>query len=230
MPELNPFKKEFLKEVFDQKGDFSSKEKVIKLIKDSNVPILGSGIQCVVVEHPSKKEKVVSINYENLSPLGAKDVYYSSKILHILFPHNFPKVFFTSAKQEKEELNGTIREKIVGENFADQNNSNRLKPDNFYPFEKVRKELQTLKLKPYYLPYVIDEKLENFIGTKNNEYYVDTAYLGYFIKMQEVDEKITNIEAISEYMRKNKYSESDITVVISALERLKELYKDNPEQ
>lgn len=222
MPELNPFKKEFLKEVSNQKGEFDTRERMIKFIENSNVKKLGSGSECIVIEHPTNKGKVVAINYENLKPLKAKDIYYSSKICNTLFPYNFPKIYSASAKENEDEFNGTIKEKVAGRIIAHGDE----KEGSPHPFSNIKKEIALLKQDPYNLPIEFDGNLGNFFEAKNSTFYVDTLSMGSTIKYYQEQGKTINTEEIVKYMNEKKYKESDIKTVISSIERLKELYKD----
>jgi hypothetical protein len=223
MPEINPFNKNILQEISHQKERPDVKEKITGVINDLDIPVVGSGTSSIVVEHPFNKEKVVSVNYENMNELHAKDIYYSSKIYNTLFPHNFPKIHFASAEQNSEKLNGTIREKVQGEVIA-----NTSKEKNLHPFGSIRGEIHTLSDEPYNLPIGLDGTIGNFIENDNATYYVDTLSVGSIMKEREKNKtKQINIEAIRNYMMDKKYSTTDIKTVSSSLERLQQLYNEH---
>ncbi len=222
MPEINPLNKNFIKEISRQKNEVNSREKIKNAIEDLDVPVIGSGSTCIAIEHPSDKEKVVTVNYKNMDELRAKDIYYSSKVYNTLFPNNFPQIYFSSAEQNDEKLNGTVREKIQGDVIIDTS-----KEKNSHPFGDVRREILILAGEPYNLPVGLDGTVGNMIENHNGTYYIDTLSVGSIMSSRDQDKtKKINIEGIKDYMINKKYSESDIQIVISSLKRLQALYKN----
>ena len=258
MPEINPFKEaNFLKTISkekDKKEILPNSNNYDKIAEDFGIKKLGLGNECFVVDDPESKEKVIAINHRNLSPEDAKDVYYSAKIWSTLFPHNFPKIYSASADTQSDEFNGTVREKIHGKTLYEQNYdyARMMDPDikekmglvsivknikNYilnkktetqFPFSSALSEMKILSAKPYNLPFFIDINGKNFIKNDDgDEYYVDTIKMGDGIKTAKLD---INVDAIKEYMKEKKYTDSDILRVSNAVERLTTLFKDLPEK
>jgi hypothetical protein len=247
MPEINPFKKDFVKNISDKKNDgsFLDSRSFEKIAADFGVKKIGAGTECFVTEDPDSKEKVIAINYKNLSPEDAKDLYYSSKIWSTLFPHNFPKIHAASAEIDENKFNGTVREKIDGKTLHEHGYSfNQMIASDFkekklflsiimniknyisnkttraqYPFSTTYEEMKILSHEPYNLPFFIDTNTHNFIKTDNgDEYYVDTMRMGSRLTNQ------VNIEAVEYYMRERNYKDSDISRVTNSLSRLKDIF------
>ena len=252
MPEFNPFKnkKDLIQKISLEKREniLPNVDKFKEIAEDFDIKVLGAGTECLVVDDPDSNEKAIAINYKDLSPEDAKDIYYSSKIWSTLFPHNFPKIYAAIAKTENGAFNGTVREKIDGKTLHDQNYSLRqmmesnfeekvslsslmkniknyllnIKVETKYPFADALKEMEFLSKSPYNLPFFIDGNTKNFIKTDNgDEYYVDTMRMG----SRLLDN--VNISAVENYMREKGYNESDLTKVVGSIKRLSKIFSNN---
>lgn len=251
MPEVNPFlNKEFVKEISNEKQEsiLPDIEKFKEITENFGIKVVGSGNECIVVDDPESKEKVIAINYKNLSPEEAKDIYYSSKIWNTLFPHNFPKIHSANARTESDTLSGTVRQKITGKTLHDQDYSfkqmmesdfkekvsltsvmknikNYLlnkKVETKYPFAEAFTQMEILSKEPYNLPFFIDTNTKNFIKTDDgNEYYVEGMRIGSIL-----EDKI-DISKLENYMKEKNYDQSDIQKVVSSINRLNEIFVNN---
>ncbi len=64
--------------------------------------ILAEGVEKKVYEDPDNPERVVKIyNYESSSLPEVKSRYHFGKLLHILFPDNFPDIHLSGQKNDK---------------------------------------------------------------------------------------------------------------------------------
>ena len=111
-----------------------------------------------MVKATDKPGKVIAINYRDLNPEIAKQIFYRQRILSTLFPHNFPHYYASFVG--KDGYGGTVRQEITTDSH------NEVK----YPFRKVREALEQIQL-----PIRIDtQDPKNFVvGIDGGEYYLD---------------------------------------------------------
>lgn len=169
---------------------------------DADVNIIGSGAECVVFDSPKTiggKEIVISVDYHNRTPLNAKKVFYTMRILSTLFPHNFPHFYATGTDKN---MSSFAREKI-------KNEFEQL-PLVKYPFSDASKLIEDLGL-----PVMFDDFFLNYaVGVDGGEYYLDTP-LG-FLETWPKEETL-------KYMEKKGFTETQRRIVSKSMDRLEKL-------
>lgn len=257
MPEFNPFSKEFLTAFNKERAVEPVGNKIDTfntIVKEFEQEKIASGGECMVLEHPISKEKLIAMNFANIGPEKAKDIYYSQKILKTLFPHNFPSIYASFGDMSEDALVGTVREKITGVKSAgtsseddfytmmEDEQSKLQKPwvqkifskvaslikgeqvKKTHPFVTVYNELTMLSREPYNFVIDIDPNPNNYIRTEDGNNYYVDT-----IKLGNrwfnLDEQDKiNIPKIQEYMQKKNYSKNEIATVTNAITRLLTIY------
>lgn len=211
MPEPGMPKNEFIKKIRDtvaQKHCNLWPHEILKIADANNQEVIGSGAECVVIPgENNSRDVVVAYTYFDLNPLKAKQLFYSQRVFSILFPHNFPHFYAAFGRNPKlkqtENPSGTIRERI----HRDKEGSVK------YPFAEVEKICKSLNL-----PLYIQNGDQNFTtGEDGGEYYVDT--------IDHLDPKQIDKNKLISYMREQKFSDLDISIVEKSLSRLEEIYR-----
>jgi hypothetical protein len=59
----------------------------------------GAGSESIVVSDKNNPEVVTAFNYFHYSPEKAKQIFYTQRIMSILFPHNFPHLYKSSGSR-----------------------------------------------------------------------------------------------------------------------------------
>lgn len=125
----------------------------------------GRGSQVFVVGHPRDNKKVVAFNIfdsnDELSrnPILPMGLYHLHRILHTLFPYNFPQIYSVAGGKNAQ----SVREKIK---------SSPTTPIR-YPFNEVIDHCKRIGF-----PLQIDDSGHNFVGAENGgEYYLDIVML-----------------------------------------------------
>lgn len=203
--------------------------------------ILGSGAECIVLEVGTDKQKVAAITHSeygsdgSYGPLQAKTIFYNQRIVHTLFPHNFPKFYASFAEHpdpDIKQISGTIRQRIHGTGGSEEGYSPVSKPKEkskiqklffflkkgketqgvTHPFYKAEKALDEMGLKLY-----LDDNAVNFMLSEDGgEYYVDT------LSVSSIAEP-SDLKKILEYMKVNKYTKHEMKVVSNSVNRLNQL-------
>ncbi|HTE48847.1 MAG TPA: hypothetical protein VK675_03010 [Candidatus Paceibacterota bacterium] len=220
MPELGPKNLSSLREIgkkLKEGGGLNvSQAEVLELLNSFNEEYIGMGREVITVDLQRSEgpEKIVAVNYRDMSPERAKEIFYLQRVFSTLFPHNFPHFYVSSGKNSKstnENVSGTVRQKIKGPILV--NLKKGIKPEStFYPLEKVKDACQKLG---------IQIKMDlignnNFIlGADGGEYYVDT--------LDDFNVKQWSIVKIIKYMKNNNFTPADIRIVQMSIERLKTL-------
>ncbi len=91
---------------------------------------IGAGTEKKVFVHPHKPERVLGVYKRKQGVEAAKDLFYASKIAHLLFPKNIPNVHMVTTQPstiEKERFNSI--KSITWEEWGSQ------------PFRDFRQEL-----------------------------------------------------------------------------------------
>lgn len=224
------------------------------IIKNNKGRHLGKGASSYALLDEKNEDKILAISFNGISPTEAKEIYYAQKVLHTLFPYNFPEInaVFASREDNSTTAVGSMREKVSGKTLKDLDASIHsssgseysepsflVKVKNYFddykmpeikhPFKVVMDE--RAKLRKLGLTIPLDVKPDNFILDEDGkEMYVDVSKM--------MDKNVfgvdMNYNAVSEYMKEKGYQESDIRTVISSLKRLgaiKEAYfKSSPSQ
>lgn len=196
--------------------------------------ILGDGAESSVFVTAKDSKKVAAFEHERkLSPssaLRAKRIFYLQKILHTLFPQNFPKIHDAFGKHPDENVEnntGTIRERILMDGECDDNPlphilmRKRCDPKHRIECLSASKSIERL-LEPIGMQHVIDYGSNlNFISNSDGMYYVD-------LPMNVESNKSLQIhpEKIAIFMEKNNYSDQDKRTVQQSIARLKEVLKE----
>ena len=189
--------------------------------------VIGAGAECIVTSIEGKPQEVAAYTYRMLSPAEAKRVFYTQRILSTLFPYNFPHFYAAiGAESSHKRATGTIRQKVVEESenkiaqsltkllYAHSPFQNKLLRKTLaikHPWEKVIEESKKIELQ---LPVDYVGKNNFMLGADGGEYYVDRS---------SIDLSGVNQGKIHEYMKQNGYSEQDIEIIETSLNRLKAL-------
>lgn len=75
------------------------------------------GLEKFIIKHPGNEKRLVGIAYdlknENIPPYEEKRIYYSSKLLHALFPNNIPDIHMVSQIEiNSKKTLVDVREKV----------------------------------------------------------------------------------------------------------------------
>ena len=89
-------------------GDNTSLTKAQILRDDMNY--VGEGGRVVVAAIESDPDVLAAISLKEVSPSEAKTVYYNHRILRILFPYNFPKIFASFGRSQQKGVSINFRE------------------------------------------------------------------------------------------------------------------------
>jgi len=208
MPELGPNDLSNIKKLKERLNSWDYIHDMSELVKDYDQEYIGSGSESVVVRHKDKSDRLVAFNYRDIEPKRAKEIFYLQRVFSTLFPHNFPHFYASAGKDPiRENISGTVRKQVIGFKGSPA--------EIIYPFKKVEKILSDLEIGVSH-----DSFFENFIiGEDGGEYYVDTLFLHDPYKFQNVQN--WNIDKIVKYMQDNKYTERDVDIVRTSIERLK---------
>ncbi len=157
-----------------------------------------------IVVSPSKQSKVVFASdfITETTWNRVQGLYYAHRILHTLFPNNFP-IIHTSFNSKKYNISGTVRQKIRPQFFHKKAK---------YPFEAVEEITTALGL-----PISFDHaSWRNFmVGRNGGEYYLDTVCLYHNSSTYRWD-----MRKIIAWMHQNEYSQSDCRIVEKSIKRL----------
>jgi hypothetical protein len=219
---------------------------MLELLKEADPTIedtVRGGTECIVVPVEGKDEIVAAYQYgDSMSGADARRTFYIHRVFSTLFPHNFPKFHAAIGQQPGDAgpaVAGTIRRRVEGQRKhsgsmpyprASGDGSLREAPMRLldavtrgkkpvYPFKDVQaaaKEMRMAEFRPD------TSTPTNFaLGSDGGEYYLDN--IAAFTSVYRVKNEIL------EYMRNHEYSEDDMKVVTSSLERLEALAEErNP--
>jgi hypothetical protein len=213
MPKL-PNKNEIPQSLYDIQKEFQQaektedgekkREKMGKILERIEFPHGGSN---VVVEREGKDEVIaVEVLREDLrkNPLRAMQVYYLHKLLNILFPENFPKIYTLSSNKSPLRA-GTIREKI---NFVQRRTEREDLP---------RKEFQKIVdiCSQWNLPVTFDPSSSNYRRKKGSRkvIYTDLVMPQIFVYKNSI-----KVNSVIEYARRKGLN---IEQIIKLLDRFK---------
>lgn len=215
---------------------------VRKTAKDLKRRILGVGEESIVIESNSEN-KVVALRHDIeriTNPFFTEGIksenftkrqYYLQKVLNILFPDTFPKMYgsFIRPKEDgKAAISGTIRE-FIKKGRGKQHTPDK-KIDGFFPglmheqeieidpvlakFRKNRELLEELGINVRF--DLFNEK--NFITKEDDSHY--------FVDVVQFDSLTPDAALkIEQYMRQNNFPESKIEQAKNAVSRIRELSK-----
>lgn len=185
------------------------------LIYDSPLEVIGYGGQSIVVNDIRNTDKVIAVDNdlnvgsEIFNPEQAKTQYYWHQIMHVLFPHNFPRMHMSSGGNKGEEkiFSGTVREKI--------NETNRSVE---FPFSNVEDFCYEIGMHPHDLFDVASVNFE--VGEDGGEYYLDRMNKNF-------QYNVIVREKILDYMSVHDYDTQSIARVASMLDRIGQISKSN---
>jgi len=198
-----------------------SERSVIKYLRSNGMEHLGSGAENHVLDvnphfkewwevwkkKQEKGEVVFAVDYANKDS-AEKNIsrFYVNRLLNILFPHNFPKIYatFVVPPNSNDIVGGTVRQSVYKSEDKNQIIA--------YPISEVEKVIKMLNL-----PIVgfDDGSQDNFIlSDDGGEYYVDKLFF-------YGDGYSWNENRLKKYMQKNNFSEHDISRVHKIIDRLK---------
>ncbi len=217
-----------------------------ELAQNFDMEVVGRGAECVVLapmeEQPKSPRVKAILTYEHFTPPLAKALFYSHRILSTLFPHNFPR-FYAAFSGEEEKLSGSVRHRISSTPLTDHVGSGnaslkrlewrtigRLKSAALgktisrYPFSKALKDCKRLGIDIRY-----DNSAVNFIlGDDGGEYYVDSV-INNITKLSQAHNLVDAKDNIIAYMQKYKFSEEEVHLVNTSLDRLSTTLTDSEE-
>jgi hypothetical protein len=154
--------------------------KLRELTQESDLEFLDAGTDTFAIVSPDDPEKVIAIDYWRMSPLEAKKQYYSQRIAHTLFPHNFPRFYAAYERdpnQQGENLTGTVRQRI-------RKGTGEVK----YSFSDTVQFFKEYSVPFYFhgLGNMGEDETDNImIGQDGGKYYIDKI----FVKPHAWDEK-----------------------------------------
>lgn len=210
MPEVRLGHEKFFSHIAKSYGAESDYDGTLRpsIVKEyarySGVELLGSGASHIVVGDWADKGKVSAWSYKDgLTETQSKQLYYTHRILAILFPHNFPR-FHAVFWNKSDRLSGEIRERIDPDFF-------QYRPT--FPYHKTVYQRMSIPLS-----IEIDSRQANFVVGKGGEYYVDV------INTENVTENIINQEdKVLKYMKQSEYDRQGIYRVEKSIARLQGL-------
>ena len=88
------------------------------IVESQDLDFLGAGGEVVVIQNSElSSEFVQAINYENLTPEKAKEIFYLQRIFSTLFPDHFPrfKTVYGTNSHSRDFTSGSIRRKVTQE-------------------------------------------------------------------------------------------------------------------
>lgn len=203
-----------------QEGQIFDKPDIKNLVESFGAEYIGAGCDCVVISTKDKPEKVVAINYRDLNPEIAKQIFYRQRILSTLFPHNFPHFYASIAG--KDSYGGTVRQRINGASLDEIEEKGIISdPEGKvkYPFGKVIEVCRQIGI-----PLSVDTQDDkNFVlGEDGGVYYLDSPEEAFPGKWDEVK--------ITEYMKNAQnenggvmYDENDRIIVEKSIKRIQNL-------
>lgn len=172
--------------------------------------VLGSGQEYVVVRYPGNEtRKVLAFAYKNLSPAEAKKIYYSQRIMAMMFPDNFPQfnAAFGSDEASESMSTGTVRQRVLYPSRRVRDNNIEVKK----PFSEVRRACHELGL-----GFREDINRSNRrVSEDGKEYYLD--------KVSFKDVRALDKKKIGEYMANQGRSDVETRRVMKSIDRLVEL-------
>ncbi len=208
------------------------REEVSQVVEKYDKEFVGKGAECVVFSErdesrkskylglgkkPFKDNVVVAVDYSMvLDPNRAKEIFYTHRIMSTLFPFNFPRFATSFGSSDKVEgVSGTVRQKIdiVEEGGKGAHNLDVGSP---HPFETVERVVDKLGL-----PLNLDKSGFNFGKDKHgNVYFLDKLRLKEAGSSWSEKDTVWDLDAIGDYMDKNKYSDLDKRIITKSINRL----------
>lgn len=204
---------------------------VEELISERSFEYLGTGSECVVIERQGNPKEVAAINYKDLEPSKAKEIFYLQRIFSTLFPHNFPHFAIAIGSDERREagITGAIRERIEGTPPVTILTSVSSAKFRFPPGSEVRYPINEVldTISALNLPAYIDAVAINYaLGTDGGVYYLDTVKPKYDV----AKDNRWDLPAIREFMNearteegKPTYTDIDKRIVEKSIRRLAKL-------
>jgi len=210
MPELGHYNPEISSKLSKEikrlePGHILNDRELSRFLEKRGEEFLGSGNECVVITDSRSDSKVaVAFSYEEVSPESAKKTFYLQRVFSTLFPNNFPHFHLSKSVNQKGQVS-SVRELIDVEHLGTKGAKSQ------HPFKKVYQLCQKLGIK-----VIFDGSGSNWaVDKKGDEYYVDSLHSANFSEWDS--------QKITDYMKKNKYSENDISVIKMCIDRLRKL-------
>lgn len=189
------------------KGSPADVPELKELLAKNRFKYLGDGCECIVGERQPDSSLAIAFNFYEFRPKEGQRIILTSRVLHTLFPHNFPAfyaVYFGSA--EKKSPGKTIRQKVdvVRSKYKGGDLYHKLVK---YPFDLAKEKIETLNIPVYF-------------GDKNDRNYVVDPYGNeYFLDVPDM-RKGWKKEKIMNFMQESGYSKIDRRVVSKSIDRL----------
>lgn len=191
-------------------GNNSSNLKAQLLKRDAN--FVGEGGRVVVAATENDKNVLVAVSMKEVFPKEAKTVFYNHRILHILFPYNFPKMYASYGRIKESGVSANFRERVIGRSFTKLDivnlNLHKYVSSVEYPFWIV---IDTLKKIGIQIKFDNNER-NYMVNDYGDELFVDTINYSNWSEMDR--------DRVLNFMKQNGYSESDIRVVENSINRL----------
>lgn len=204
-----------------------SKGKILEIAQGNNEEFIGNGHESIVIQYKGKPTKVIALDYYGMSPERAKSDFYFQRIMSTLFPHNFPHFYAAFSGPELKEgghIAGTIRERILPPKptFRRRLMEKLRISDIKYPFTDVEQECFEMGINTGIFNELVPH---NFMtGTDGGQYFIDN--LEPYMHTINWKDPLTgrpnwDKDRILGYMKDKKYSQVDISIVSSSLDRLR---------
>lgn len=219
-----------------------------KIVEENDLAYISEGSECIVVSPQKRTWKslwrkpevdqrlVLAFDYKMnekrlIDPKEAKTLFYTQRLMSTLFPHNFPHFYSAWGAYDPKQVSGTIRERKIPKKppliervrsyFSKSGESSTLQKID-YPLSKVHQVLKELGWDFIYIDSTASEN--RIVGQDGGEYFVDKTRI--FLKAgEQLDSNRWNMDKLTEYLRKNQFSQTDQHIIIGSISRIQELQK-----
>jgi len=217
--------------IFREGDSVDEKEFLLRdFFKKQDIELVGVGSEKIVFDpknnfdrkwwHFWKKKKedgdvVFVVNHDSVTTKNeASRVFYMHKLMHLLFPNNFPKVYSCFGKTGQElGKSGSVREKIK----PSKNKKQKIE----YPIAVVEDAINEIRLPVFELDRG-DE--DNFIVSGDGgQYYLDDLIMRRSYRDGYPEWPDWSIDKLIAYMTDKNYSNSDINRARKIASRIQKL-------
>ncbi len=185
---------------YDAQGNILGRQEINEVKTSSGV--VASGSEQMAFQHPTDPNKLQFVSYQEVNPDRAKLVFYTHRVLHTLFPHNFPRIYASFGEKEGF-TSGTVREKVV---------SDRQEKKPQHSLQKAFDTLAELGFKP--VVEYSSSSVHNVMTSSDGEYFIEVITK----TLRDFDQ-----EKVMQYMTNTMFSLHDKEAVQRALQKIAEI-------
>lgn len=184
-----------------------------------NENLIGAGQECVVVTNQQTPEAVMAFTYQDMDPIEARKTFYVHRIFSTLFPHNFPHFFASFGG----DYSRTIRQRIYPANSDDTQVQ--------FPFSKVMAEVVFnwgIRGGGISAMHFDSAPFNYVVAVDGGEYFLDRISLKQYGANHNIEQELTSEGVrnnITHFMQEKAFSDDEMKVVYSSINRLVELGK-----